>query len=232
MSSILVTGSNRGLGLEWVRQYGAAGWRVYATCRHPEESGSLQQLAGAHDNISVHRLDVTKQDEIMGVVSELADEPLDILMSNAGVYFEKRMPDAIGSLRYADWNYAFQVNTMATLRLTEAFVENVARSSNRLIVAISTHMACIADIKSAGSYYYRSTKAALNAAMKGLSVELKPRGIGVLMLHPGWVRTRMGGPEGPLVSADSVQAMRAIIEDFSLEDTGRFLSYKGHELPW
>lgn len=232
MSSILITGSNRGLGLEWVRQYAAAGWRVYATCRHPEESTALKQLAAKQDGVRVHRLDVTKQDEILGVAGELAGEPLDLLVSNAGAYFEKQMPDAIGGLRYEDWSYAFQVNTMATLRLTEAFIDNVARSSKRLIVAISTHMACIADIRSAGSYYYRSSKAALNAAMKGLSVELKPRGIGVLILHPGWVRTRMGGPEGPLAAADSVHAMRSIIEDFSLEETGRFLSYKGHELPW
>ncbi|MGC1954030.1 MAG: SDR family NAD(P)-dependent oxidoreductase, partial [Gammaproteobacteria bacterium] len=131
-----------------------------------------------------------------------------------------------------DWEATFQVNTMGALRVTEAFVEHVARSARRLIVAITSHMGSIAEIEGPGSYYYRSSKAALNAAMKGLSLELKPRGIGVLLLHPGWVQTRMGGSSASLAASDSVAGMRRLLEQFTLADTGRFLRYNGTEIPW
>lgn len=232
MDTALITGSSRGLGLEWVRQLATAGWRVHATCRHPAEASDVKALAKSHPGVTVHRLDVTQQEQVQALAMLLEREAIDVLINNAGVYFEKWLPDALGSLRYRDWETTLQVNTIAALRVCEAFVEQVARSRRRLMVAITSHMGSIAAIDSPGSYYYRSSKAALNAAMKGLSLELKPRGIGVLLLHPGWVQTRMGGTSAPLTASDSVAAMRLRVEQFTLADTGRFLRYNGTEIPW
>lgn len=231
MESILVTGANRGLGLEWCRHYAARGWRVYATCRHPASADALQALAQAHRHLSVHRLDVTDADSIYALRAELGEAPIDVLVNNAGVYLEKYAPDT--AIRYEEWLKTFAVNTLGAVRVSEALVHNVARSRRRLIVAISSHMGSIADISAPGSYAYRSSKAALNAAMKGLALAYRPLAIGVLILHPGWVKTRMGGwQEAPLTPEQSVAGMSRLIEGYTPEMSGRFLRYDGHELPW
>jgi NAD(P)-dependent dehydrogenase (short-subunit alcohol dehydrogenase family) len=121
---------------------------------------------------------------------------------------------------------------MGTIRISERLVENIMMGSKRLIVAISSHMGSITDIQSPGNYYYRSSKAALNATMEGLAVKLKPLGIGVLILHPGGVETRMG-PRGGITPEQSVRGMRSVIDRFDLDkDTGRFLQYDGATMPW
>lgn len=232
METVLITGSSRGLGLEWARQLAAAGWRVHATCRHPSEAEDLRALGNAHSAVTIYRLDVTQQDQVQALAMMLGDEAIDLVINNAGVYFEKLLPDALGCLRYADWEATFQVNTIGALRVSESFLEHVARSRRRLIVGITSHMGSITEIEGPGSYYYRSSKAALNAAMKGLSLELKPRGVGVLLLHPGWVQTRMGGSSARIPASESVAGMRRQIERFTLADTGRFLRYDGTEIPW
>ena len=232
MPCMLITGSNRGLGLEWVRQYAMEDWRVHATCRHPAEADDLSKLAARHANLTIHRLDVTRQEEIRTLAEELGNESIDILLNNAGVYLEKYEDMAGAGLSYDDWLYTLLVNCLGPVRVTEAFTSHVARSERRLVVAITSHMGSIAEISSPGSYYYRSSKAALNASMKGLSLELRARGIGVLLLHPGWVKTRMGGPGALITTAQSVTGMRAIVERFSLADSGRFLRYNGTEIPW
>lgn len=232
MSSILITGSNRGLGLEWANQYSEAGWRVYATCRHPESAEDLARLAAARKNLSIHRLDVTEPGQMRELSAQLRGRAVDILLNNAGIYREKFSEEGLGQLDYGDWRATFDVNSLGPVRVTEGFVEQVAASELRLVVAISSHMGSIAEIEAPGSYYYRSSKAALNAAMKGLSLELRPRGIGVLLLHPGWVRTRMGGPNAILTPRESVAGMRRVIAGFSLADTGRFFRYDGSPIPW
>lgn len=231
MPSILITGSNRGLGLEWARQCALEGWRVFATCRHPAEARSLHELAVSHPGLSIHRLDVTVVEDIRGLFWELQEEPVDILVGNAGVYLEKNIAE-FGSLCYHDWLRTLEVNTMGTVRVAEFFVENIARSRRRLIAAVSSHMGSIADIEDPGSYYYRSSKAALNAVMHGLAARLKPRGIGVLLLHPGGVKTRMG-PRHGISAEESVRGMRRVVEEFQLEqDTGRFVKYDSTPMPW
>ena len=170
MSSVLVTGSNRGLGLEWCRQYAEADWRVYATCRHPETADALHDLARRHPRLSVHRLDVTRPESVYALRAELQDESIDVLVNNAGVYLEKYAPTA--ALRYEEWRQTLEVNTLSPLRVTEALADLVARSQRRLVVAITSHMGSIAEISAPGDTYYRSSKAALNAAMKGLSLAL------------------------------------------------------------
>ena len=232
MPSVLISGSNRGLGLEWSRQYSQAGWRVYATCRHPEQADELRQLATDHPNVSVHRLDVTREDHIQSLARDLAQDPLDVLLNNAGIYLEKFEEVAGAPLNYEHWLQTLKVNTLGAMRLSEALVDHLARGERRLIVAITSHMGSIAEITLPRSYYYRSSKAALNAAMKGFSLEVKPRRIGVLLLHPGWVQTRMGGPGARLPPTESVRGMRSLVEGFRLRDSGRFFRYDGSEIPW
>jgi NAD(P)-dependent dehydrogenase (short-subunit alcohol dehydrogenase family) len=230
MSSVLVTGSNRGLGLEWCRQYANADWRVFATCRHPETAGELQDLARKHPWLTMHRLDVTQPESVYALRAELQNESIDVLVNNAGVYLEKYAPKV--AIRYDEWRQTLEVNTLGPLRVTETLVDLVAGSSRRLVVTITSHMGSIAEITAPGDTYYRSSKAALNAAMKGLSIALRERGIGVLLLHPGWVKTRMGGWDAPLTPAESVNGMRALVDKFRMDMSGRFFRYNGTEIPW
>lgn len=230
MPSILVTGSSRGLGLEVVRQYAQEGWRVFATCRRPSEADALRRLAAEHATVSIHRLDVTRPEDVRAIHWELEDTPLDVLYSNAGIYLEKGTP-RLGGIRFEDWRRSFEVNTFGHVRMVEALAENVEASDRRLIAVMSSHMGSIADIQAPGSYYYRSSKAALNAAMRGLAAELRPRGVGVVLLHPGAVNTRMGPRQG-LSTEESIRGIRRVLADVTLEDSGRFFRYDGEELPW
>jgi NAD(P)-dependent dehydrogenase (short-subunit alcohol dehydrogenase family) len=232
MKSVLITGSNRGLGLEWARQYAVEGWRVYASCRFPEQADELQRLAVEHADLSIHRLDVTRPEEIRQLGEELGDAPLDLLVNNAGIYRERWGRDRLGRIDYGDWQDTLAVNTLGAIRLSEALIENLARSGSGLIVAISSHMGSIAEIGSPNDYAYRSSKAALNAAMKGLSLEIGERGVGVLLFHPGWVRTRMGGEDAPLSPEDSVAGMRRQVAGYTSRRSGRFYGHDGHEIPW
>lgn len=232
MPTVLITGSSRGLGLEWVRQYAQAGWRVIATCRRPEQAGDLQRIAAEYDSVTVHCLDVTRDGQIRDVLGETAGRPVDVLLNNAGVFFEKFDADRMGDIDYRDWEETFRVNVLGPVRMTEAFVERVADSERRLVVVITSHMGSITDIDTAGSYAYRSSKAALNAAMRGMSFELAGRGVGLLMMHPGWVKTRMGGTGAQLTTTESVERMRAMVERFDPGMSGRFFRYDGVELPW
>ncbi|MBI3432987.1 MAG: SDR family oxidoreductase [Hydrogenophilales bacterium] len=229
--SVMITGANRGLGLEWARQYAETGRRVFASCRRPEEADDLKALADGHPRVSLHRLDVTDSEQLRTLQLDLEDARIDVLLNNAGVYLDKFMGD-VGGIDYDVWLRTFAVNTLGAVRVSEAFIGQVARSEKKLVVAISSHMGSIAEIAVPGNYAYRSSKAALNAAMKGLSHALSSRGIGVLLLHPGWVKTRMGGPDSPLSPEQSVRGMRALVDNFEPSLNGRFFRYNGSEIPW
>ena len=231
MYNVLITGSNRGLGLEWVRLYAQQAWRVFATCRNPYKARELNCFAQNNSHVSVHQLDVTNHKDIDALAKELNTYAIDILINNAGVYLEKN-DSPIGALDYRNWEETFRVNTLGPIRVAEAFLQHIATSEKRLIVTISSHMGSIADIQATGSYYFRSSKAALNAAMNCLSIELKPKNIGVLLLHPGWVQTELGGKNATLTAKQSVQAMHQIMEHFSIKNTGEFIRYDGTQLPW
>ena len=137
--SVMITGANRGLGLEWARQYAAAGWRVFASCRRPEEADDLKVLAGGHPRVSVHRLDVTDSEQLRTLQLDLEDARIDVLLNNAGVYLDKFMGD-VGGIDYEVWLRTFAVNTLGAVRVSEAFIGQVARSEKKLVVAISSHI--------------------------------------------------------------------------------------------
>lgn len=231
MSTVLVTGANRGLGLEFARQYAADRWRVFAGCRDPAAATALGQLAAASGGkVRVLALDVTDGAGVRAAAQSLAGEPVDVLINNAGVGAPKNQ--RLGNLDYAAWARVLDANTMGPMRVVEAFLENVAAGGERKIVTLTSAMGSIADNASGGSYAYRSSKAAVNIVMKSLSIDLAPRGITCVVVHPGWVRTDMGGPGGKLDPPESVAALRRLIAGLRPQDTGRFFNYDGKPYPW
>ena len=232
MHRVLITGSNRGLGLEWVRQCAGREWRVFATCRDPDSAVDLQDLADQDSLVSLHPLDVTDARQIGDLAEDLRDETIDLLVNNAGVYFERWGKDPLGSIRYDHWEETFRVNTLGPMRVTEALLPHLNRGERPLVLGITSHMGSIADIDAPRDYAYRSSKAALNAAMHGLAHELKPRGIGMLLLHPGWVRTRMGGSSAPISPEESVRGMLALVDRYAPNQSGGFFRFDGAQMPW
>jgi NAD(P)-dependent dehydrogenase (short-subunit alcohol dehydrogenase family) len=231
MRNMLVTGANRGLGLEFARQYAADGWKVYAACRDPDAARELVQLAAESGGaIRVLALEVTDAASVRAAAQSLAGDPIDLLVNNAGVGSPKKQ--RLGSLDYAAWAQVLDVNTLGPMRVVEAFLDNIANGSDRKIVTLTSAMGSIADNASGGSYAYRSSKAAVNIVMKSLSIDLAPRGISCVVVHPGWVRTAMGGPDGKLTPAESVTALRRLIAGLKPQDTGRFFNYDGKPYPW
>ncbi|MEO5336431.1 MAG: SDR family oxidoreductase [Magnetospirillum sp. WYHS-4] len=227
MPTVLITGASRGIGLEFCRQYLDDGWRVVATGRDPKNSKGLTALRG---DLLVQALDVGNHEAVDALAASLRRESIDVLINNAGVYGPRS--SALRNLDYAGWGEVFRINSMAALKVSEAFLDHVARSGQKRIAALTSKMGSMADNRSGGSYVYRSSKAALNAVMKSLSVDLAPRGILVGILHPGWVRTDMGGP-GALIDADvSVAGMRKVIAGLTPETSGAFLNYDGSPIPW
>ncbi|MBL8704419.1 MAG: SDR family oxidoreductase [Rhodospirillales bacterium] len=227
MTTVLVTGANRGIGLEFVRQYAADGYKVIATCRDPKDSKDLERVNG---DVTVLPLDVAEDDSVAALAKALDKQPIDILLNNAGAYLDRGV--GLGEFDYAKWSQSFDINVLGPMRVVEALVGNVARSKRKLLVFLTSQMGSIADNTGGGSYAYRSSKAALNAAVKSLSIDLKPREIACLLLHPGWVRTDMGGKNATLEVRDSVSGMRRVIESFELEQSVAFLRYNGETVPW
>lgn len=230
MNTLLVTGSNRGIGLEIVRQYAQLGWRIHACCRQPNNAQELQSLAKNNSAIQIHPLDISDETQIAALADELKDSSIDLLFNNAGIYGQQNA--SFGNTDSQQWLDCFYINCIAQLKMCEAFVEQVARSQHKTIASMSSKMGSMADNGSGGSYVYRSSKAALNAAMKSVSIDLKPRGIKVAILHPGWVLTDMGGPHAEISTAESVQQMRTTLEKLTLDTSGSFFEIDGSIIPW
>jgi len=228
--TILITGSNRGIGLELARQYAELGWRVFACCRSPEMASELSALADVNNKLSIHKLDVTDSDQIQSLANELKGQPLDILLNNAGVYGP--YDASFDNVNETEWLECMRVNTISPMKICQAFVDNVAISERKLIATMSSKMGSMEDNGSGGSYVYRSSKAALNAIMKSISIDLRPRDIKVVILHPGWVKTDMGGPNAEINVNECVNSLRKNIDNVTLENTGRFLEIDGSVIPW
>ena len=231
MQTVLVTGANRGLGLEFARQYAAEGWQVLAACRAPDAATDLQRLAAASDGrIRVLEMNVTDTASVRAAAAALKGEAIDLLLNNAGVGGPPGQQ--LGNLDYSAWARVLDTNTLGPMRVVEAFLENVAKGRRKQIVTITSAMGSIEDNASGGRYAYRSSKAAVNMVMKSLSIDLAPRGITCILVHPGWVRTDMGGPGGKITPAESVRALRSLIESIRPEDSGKFFNYDGKPYPW
>ena len=222
MQTILITGANRGIGLELTRSFAADGWRVHACCRDPKQ---MPTVDGA---VTVHRLDVTDGARVAALARELEGEAIDILFNNAGVYGPRT---GFGETDYEAWVPVFSVNVFAPMRLAEGFVVHVARGERKLILNMSSAMGSVAEA-SGGSVIYRSSKAAVNMITKTLSVDLAGQGITVVAFHPGWVQTDMGGSHATVDAQESVRGLRQVIAGLTTKDTGGFFAYDGRKLPW
>lgn len=231
MATVLITGANRGLGLEFCRQYAEQGWHVIACSRNPDDAFDLNNLASRHPNVQLEQLDVSEFEQIDALSEKLAAQSIDVLINNAGIYTDNKS-NGFGQLDYQAWTQSLVVNTEAPVKMAEAFLPQIKKSDKKLIVNISSLMGSMADNDSGGSIFYRSSKAALNAAMKSLAIELKDQSVGVLIFHPGWVKTDMGGPNGLINADQSITGMRALIENFSLDQSGSFVKYDGTAMPW
>ena len=232
MYTTLITGANRGIGLELARQYAVDGWRVLACCRQPEKAEALSKLATEHpESMLVQALDVTDPEQIGNLAALLANESIDVLINNAG-YYPDSDSKGFGHTDYEEWAQAFRINAMAPLKMAEAFVSNVARSQLRIIATLSSKMGSMADNTSGGSYQYRSSKAAVNMVNKSLSHDLKGEGITTVVFHPGWVQTDMGGPNALITVEQSVTGIRKVIGQLTPADSGKFFAYDGQEIAW
>jgi NAD(P)-dependent dehydrogenase (short-subunit alcohol dehydrogenase family) len=230
MPTVLITGANRGIGFEFARQYLADGWQVYAACRDPTSASELRQLAeDSGERLRILAMDVTDARSVKAA-AELAGEPIDLLLNNAGVGGARNQ--TIGSIDYEAWAKVLDVNTMGPLRVSEAFIEHVARSERKLIVTLTSGMGSIADNTSGGSIAYRSSKAAVNMVMRSLAIDLGPRGITCVVVNPGWVRTDMGGPHAGLTPAESVMRLRRLIDTLGPAQSGKFFNHDGREYAW
>lgn len=230
MTTVLITGANRGLGLEFVRQYADDGARVIACARLTGEAKALLDLATpSRGKITVHPLDVSSESAVAQLAEEIAGEPIDILINNAGVYGGDHQ--RLGNIDYETWLRTFSVNTLGPVRITEALRANVLKGREKKVIAITSAMGSTPRHDGA-ALIYRSSKAALNNVMKGLSVALKGDGIVVVPIHPGWVQTDMGGSNAPLTPERAVAAMRKVIAGLTAAESGLYLNYDGTEIPW
>ena len=230
MPSVLITGANRGLGLEFARQYAADGWGVYAASRHPTSAEQLRGLPQqADERLTVIAMDVTDAESIKAAARHLRDTAIDVLINNAGI---SGAGGQVTKVDYESWARVLDVNTMGPLRVTEAFIEHLARSDRRLVITITSGMGSLADNTSGGSIAYRSSKAAVNMVMRSAALDLAPRGISCVVVNPGWVKTDMGGPGARLTAQQSVAALRRLIETFGPAHSGKFYNYDGREYPW
>lgn len=223
MPSVLITGCDTGIGREFARQYAAEGWSVIATFR--DMANALPEDAGLRS----FPLDVTQPRHFDDLRAALGSQPIDILISNAGIGLDIRK---LGDLDYDYVAKMLTVNTIGALRLIDTFVDNVAASRQRRICAITSRMGSIAANLSGGHYGYRASKAGLNAIMRSLAIDLHARGIVVVSIHPGWVDTAGGGGDAAVPVEDSVSAMRQLVRRLGNHETGQLFDYKGVPLPW
>jgi NAD(P)-dependent dehydrogenase (short-subunit alcohol dehydrogenase family) len=236
MKNILITGSSRGLGLEFTKQYLEKGNRVVASCRKPEKADKLQELKSRFpDNLTIIQLDVTKEDNRDRIFKQVKRdfESLDVLINNAGIVSgEEGKIFNLGEIYKENFSKVFLVNSIAPLLVTEKFLPLLEKRNEAKIVNITSLNGCIAKRTVGGKYSYCTSKAALNMITKILSNDLKEKGIVALAIHPGWIKTDMGGPNAPQEKEEPISMIIDLIENSDISHSGKFLDWKGNELPW
>ena len=234
--TVLITGSNRGLGLEFSRQYAAAGWNVIATCRNPKKAKELQLLAEEYNQVAVEKMDVTSQPEVDFVADTYHDQPIDVLLNNAGIYgtLEKQ---ALGTFDFEELKRVFDVNTIGSLRVSAAFIDNVIASDQKKIISLGGGMGTLTIGSMFGGHYFmKMSKAAHLSAMGTLQADLDDTGVIVTMISPGRVDTQLmrdSGWTGKAISAEkSAGLVMALIARLEPEMKGRLVMYNGTIIPW
>ena len=230
MATILITGTNRGIGLEFTRQFLARGDRVIATCRDIDGADQLKQLGSSHDGLEIRQLDVASLESMEGFVQQLADTPIDIFINNAGVYGPPNVK--FGEVDGQVWASVLQVNSIAPLILSQLLMPNLRQGRDKKMLYLTSKMGSIDDNSGGGSYIYRSSKTALNSVVKSLAIDLAGEGFSAAVLHPGWVLTDMGGPNALIDAKTSVTGMIKVVDDLDPQSSGSFFNYNGSIIPW
>ena len=230
MTNVLITGANRGLGLGFVKAFLARNVNVICTTRNIPGSKELLECKKKHpNNLEILELDLLMENSENTLTELLSAQPIDIVINNAGVGSSNQRFGVVSS---KPWLEVLKVNLIAPLAVTQSVIENIKKGSDKKIYFLSSQLGSIKDNTSGGMYIYRSSKAALNQVVKSLSVDLKPLGITVIALHPGWVKTDMGGPNAPISVDISVEGMMKVIHTTGINNTGTFLNFDGNELHW
>lgn len=238
MPSVLITGANRGLGLGLLNLYANEGWRVFACTRDPAKAKNLTDLAAkSGGKVTVHKLDVEDHASIDAAAKDLKGQPIDVLINVAGYYGPKIVSEPgglqeFGQSDYNDWDKIYRINVMGPMKVAEAFISNVEASTQKKIVTLSSVIGSIGGNDMGKMYPYRASKAAINAVMKSMALDLAPKGIIAIPIHPGWVRTDMGGPTADIDVETSVTGMKNVIAGLKPADAGKFMVYDGSTLPW
>ena len=225
MSNVLIIGANRGLGLEFAKQYSSNDHNIFATTRNRSDSKELNSIK----NIKVLDLDLNSDESLDNFTQNISSQKIDILIHNAGIFSDEQLDD---DLDINAWMNEMRINTIIPIILARKLKRNIEMGSNKKIIFISSQMGSIADNYSGRFYFYRSSKSALNSAARSLSIDWKEDGISILILHPGWVKTDMGGGNAKLEIPDSISQMIKVINDLSLNNSGSFVNYAGAKLEW
>ena len=235
MPTVLITGSSRGLGLEFARQYSDLKWKVIATCRNIERATELKNISG---DIHIYQMDIGSEQEILRTSKQLEGTEIDVLINNAAVHGPKDNSASFGNLNSQKWSDTFKINTIGPLKVTEAFLNNVKKSVEKKIVFLSSRGGSISERgklphhKPGGSYIYRSCKAALNAATQSLGFDLKDEGVSIVSLHPGYVTTDMSNVDTGLDAQTSVSGMIQVISRATTLENDKFFTFEGELIPW
>jgi NAD(P)-dependent dehydrogenase (short-subunit alcohol dehydrogenase family) len=222
--TVLITGANRGIGLELARQYSEADWRVIGTARRPDGADELRATCA-----DVVQLDVADQASVGRLARDLENQPIDMLINNAGI---QPLMWTLAEVDFDEFDRALHVNTIGPVRVTRALLANLRLGKVRKIINITTDLSSLAENTDGGFYGYRESKTALNMFTRSLAAELGPDGFICAAVHPGWVRTDLGGPDAPLGARESVECLRNVIQKLSPADNGSFWSYTGTQLNW
>ena len=225
MSNILIIGANRGLGLEFVKQYSNTNHNIIATTRNKDSSKELSEIS----NIDIAELDLTSDASVNNFVTSIGSQKIDILIHNAGIFSDEQLKEDLDT---DAWMNEMRINAVIPIILARKLKSNLQTGLSKKIVFISSQMGSIDDNYSGRFYFYRSSKSALNSAAKSLSIDWKEDGISILILHPGWVKTDMGGDNAKLEIPDSISQMIKVINDLNLTNSGSFVNYAGEKLEW
>ncbi len=226
MSNLMITGANRGIGLALASRYAEAGWSLHATARNPDQAEALHALP----DTKVYRLDVTSQDSIEAFAEEVKGLPIDHLINNAGIMGPREV--TLGETQRADWLEVLGVNTVAPWLVTERLIANLEAGSGARSAVISSQLGSITNAFLGWPWLYAVSKAGVNMVMRQLSLELGEKGIVSLAVHPGWVRTDMGGSEADISPQEAADGIFKLISGSTPEMNGAFFAYNGEPMPW
>lgn len=230
MATVLITGANRGIGLEMVRIYAGQGDRVIACCRDPEGADELNRLAEEGD-VRVQKVSVGEADSVAAMAADLEGTVIDVVINNAGMNGPAYGNQTVSNMDFEGWAETFNINTMAPVRVMQVLDDNLKLADNPKVVTITSQMGAL-DLDMTVAYAYCTSKAALNKFMRMAAIEKAKQGIAVCVIHPGWVRTDMGGQGADISPEESARGIIDVIGGLNADNTGSFWTWDGKTHAW